>query len=355
MWGYSFANSNVHNQLAEQQITFPAPAAFAHPVAGSEITPSMIGTVSTYAGQPLVTGQQAEVYANDFIAVHLNEIGGGQTYAQLSAKALALPKGSAAYTAAEAKAQTVFQGTTLRGLLLEAYAFGTFATIALIGAIAALRPGRRSWPSWWPSVSGTLGALLTTRNSPCTPKLSGCWRASEPTETAKVIERSPPGLQSWGRVESRLSPDPSQFLCGSADSVFQPGMTFGTIPPGPLAGAEATSAIFQIYVVGTCRRSHDPGYEKSHDHLEVSEETPRRIERVGKAGAQSRCVVGGRGSNSTWCAHITSIDAGVADGSSHLRGTGTSGQSIRPIWPDHVDWTLGRGARAAESDSLLMN
>ncbi len=137
MWGYSFANSNVHNQLAEQQITFPAPAAFAHPVAGSEITPSMIGTVSTYAGQPLVTGQQAEVYANDFIAVHLNEIGGGQTYAQLSAKALALPKGSAAYTAAEAKAQTVFQGTTLRGLLLEAYAFGTFATIALIGAIAA--------------------------------------------------------------------------------------------------------------------------------------------------------------------------------------------------------------------------
>jgi hypothetical protein len=24
VWGYSFANSNVHNQLAEQQITFPA-------------------------------------------------------------------------------------------------------------------------------------------------------------------------------------------------------------------------------------------------------------------------------------------------------------------------------------------
>ena len=59
MWGYSFANSNVHNQLAEQQITFPTKAAFAHPVAGSEITPSMIGTVSKYAGQPLVTGQQA--------------------------------------------------------------------------------------------------------------------------------------------------------------------------------------------------------------------------------------------------------------------------------------------------------
>jgi hypothetical protein len=137
LWGYNFANSNVHNQLAEQQIVFPSKAAFAHPVPGSEITPSMIGTVSQYAGQPLVTGQQAEVYANDFIAVHLQEIGGGLTYAQLSAKASALPKGSAAYAAAEGKAQTVFQGTTLRGLLLEAYAFGTLATIALIAAISA--------------------------------------------------------------------------------------------------------------------------------------------------------------------------------------------------------------------------
>src|SRR6202050_3709857 len=100
VWGYSFANSNVHNQLAEQQITFPPAAAFAHPVAGTEITPSMVSTVGKYAGQPLVTGQEAEVYANDFIAVHLQEIGGGLSYAQLSAKAMALPKGSVAYTAA---------------------------------------------------------------------------------------------------------------------------------------------------------------------------------------------------------------------------------------------------------------
>jgi hypothetical protein len=137
MIGYNFANNNVHSQLAEQQIVFPTAAAFAHPVAGTEITPSMVGTVSKYAGQELTTGQQAQVYANDFIAVHLQEIGGGQTYAQLSAKAMALPKGSAAYTAAESKVQTVFQGTTLRGLLLEAYGFSVFATIALWGAIAS--------------------------------------------------------------------------------------------------------------------------------------------------------------------------------------------------------------------------
>ena len=137
LWGYSYANGTVHNQLAAQHITFPSQAAFAQAKAGSEITPSMIPSVSQYAGQQLVTGAQAEVYANDFIAVHLKEIGGGLSYAQLSAKAMALPKGSAAYTAAEATVQTVFQGTTLRGLLLEAYAFGTFATIALIAAIAA--------------------------------------------------------------------------------------------------------------------------------------------------------------------------------------------------------------------------
>ncbi len=135
--GYNFANNNVHSQLAEQQITFPPASAFAHPVAGSEITPSMIGTVSKYAGQQLTTGAQAEVYANDFIGVHIQEIGGGLTYAQLSDKAMALPKGSPAYTAAEAKVQTVFQGTTLRGLLLEAYGFSVFAEIALWGSIAA--------------------------------------------------------------------------------------------------------------------------------------------------------------------------------------------------------------------------
>jgi hypothetical protein len=136
MFGYSFANNYVHTQLAEQQITFPSAAAFAHPD-GQEITKAMTPTVSQYAGQQLLTGAQAQVYANDFIAVHLQGIGGGKTYSQLSAEALALPKGSAAYTAAEAKAQTVFQGTTLRGLLLEAYGFSLIATIALWCAIAA--------------------------------------------------------------------------------------------------------------------------------------------------------------------------------------------------------------------------
>jgi len=136
LWAYSFANSNVHNQLAEQQITFPPAAAFAHAQVGTEITPSMIPVISQYAGQQLVTGKQAEAYADHFIAVHLQEIGGGKSYAQLSATAMALPKGSAAYTKAEGTVSTVFQGTTLRGLLLEAYAFWQMGQIALFASIA---------------------------------------------------------------------------------------------------------------------------------------------------------------------------------------------------------------------------
>ena len=78
-WGHSFVNSNVRSELAQQQIYFPAKAAFAHAKAGTEITPSMIPSVSHYAGQQLVMGDQARVYANDFIAVHLSEMPYGRS------------------------------------------------------------------------------------------------------------------------------------------------------------------------------------------------------------------------------------------------------------------------------------
>src|SRR5437764_1802269 len=64
-WGHSFVNSNVHDQLAQQQIYFPPQAAFAHPKAGTGITASMIPSVSQYAGQQLLTGPHAKGYAND--------------------------------------------------------------------------------------------------------------------------------------------------------------------------------------------------------------------------------------------------------------------------------------------------
>jgi hypothetical protein len=132
-WGHSFVSSNVHDQLAQQQIYFPPKAAFAHPKSGGEITPSMIPSVSRFAGKQLLTGEQAKVYANNFIAVHLSEMPYGGVYSKISAAALANPKN----TQLAGLKQASFTGTTLRGLLLEAYAFATVGTIMLWGAIAS--------------------------------------------------------------------------------------------------------------------------------------------------------------------------------------------------------------------------
>jgi hypothetical protein len=132
-WGHSFVSSNVHSQLARQEITFPTKAAFAHPKAGTEITSAMIPSVSQYAGQQLLTGSQAEAYADHFIAIHLSEMPYGGVYAKISAAAIAAPTN----TSLKTLEQTSFQGTTLRGLLLEAYAFSMIGQIMLWGAIAS--------------------------------------------------------------------------------------------------------------------------------------------------------------------------------------------------------------------------
>ncbi|MGD0083152.1 MAG: hypothetical protein ABSD78_08140 [Acidimicrobiales bacterium] len=127
MWGYSFTISSVHSQLAQQQIFFPAKGS-------AELASPKIGPyLDQYAGQQLLTGPEAEAWANHFIAVHLGEMPYGGVYAKISTAAQANP-GNAGLAALE---QTSFQGTTLRGLLLEAYAFYTMGQIALYAAIAA--------------------------------------------------------------------------------------------------------------------------------------------------------------------------------------------------------------------------
>jgi hypothetical protein len=127
LWGHSFANSNVHSQLAEQQIVFPAKGSAA-------LAPAAIGPyLNKYAGQQLTTGPQAEAYANHFIGVHVTEIAGGQTYAQVSTKLQADPTNATL----KAQQQALFQGETLRGLLLSAYGFWKFGEIALWAAIAS--------------------------------------------------------------------------------------------------------------------------------------------------------------------------------------------------------------------------
>ena len=129
-YAHHFVHTQVYNQLAAEKIAFPAAgsaALAALPTADRTI-------VSQYAGQQLTTGAQAEVFADHYIAVHLRGIGGGQTYAELSAASIADPSNAAL----AAKVQTVFRGETLRGMLLNAYAFDAMATVANLAAVGAL-------------------------------------------------------------------------------------------------------------------------------------------------------------------------------------------------------------------------
>jgi hypothetical protein len=151
MVGYNFANDNVSQQLAAQKIFFPE--------ADNEgLKDPRIGPfVGKYAGQQLTTGAQAEAYANHYIGVHIADQGEGtdyqgKTYAELGSVqsglraeiATAKANNDPALAALETKLadvgstrDTIFKGETLRGLLLNAYAFWKVGQIALIAAVAA--------------------------------------------------------------------------------------------------------------------------------------------------------------------------------------------------------------------------
>ncbi len=158
-WGHVFTANEVHSQLAAQKIVFPA--------AGSASIKALpkadAAAMRVYAGQMMTTGAQAQTYADHFIKVHLGEIAKGQTYSQLSAKAMADPKNTALAGAVE----TVFKGTTLRGMLLNAYGFWQMGQIALIGAIASF-----------------IGAALLLVLS-----LFGVWHLRRAPETAEVFPK----------------------------------------------------------------------------------------------------------------------------------------------------------------------
>ena len=125
-WAQRYIAGEVRDQLAAQKIYFPASNS-------PEIAAPEFEAVRQYAGQQLTTGDQAKVYADRFIANHLEALGGGKTYAELSGEALARPDDPDL----AAKVQLMFRGETSRGLLLNAYAFGKMGNIAGYAAIAA--------------------------------------------------------------------------------------------------------------------------------------------------------------------------------------------------------------------------
>ena len=142
-----FADSYVHDQLAEQKISFTA----AEFLSDEEKTSSCL---IENAGTPLDSGKKAECYANDYIGMHLKGIGGGETYATIGAiqtkakTALADATAANASNVVELKAdldkitgqrETMFKGETLRGLLLTSYGFSIFGEkAALAGMLSFL-------------------------------------------------------------------------------------------------------------------------------------------------------------------------------------------------------------------------
>ncbi len=123
-WAANFTHSYVHDELTQQKISFPA--------AGSaSLSPTEFPDLQQYAGQAVDSGDKAKAYANGFIGRHLEAIGGGKTYSQVSALAQASPKDATL----AATVQTLFRGETLRGLLLNAWGWWTVGTYALYAAI----------------------------------------------------------------------------------------------------------------------------------------------------------------------------------------------------------------------------
>jgi hypothetical protein len=130
-WANSFITDNVRTQLSAERIFIPTVKS------GALDDPAIKPYLTKYAGQQLTTGEQAKAYADHFIAVHLKESTGNRTYSELSTASRANPDDQEL----AGLVQLSFRGETLRGLLLNAYAFGKMAQVAFVAAWIALSAG----------------------------------------------------------------------------------------------------------------------------------------------------------------------------------------------------------------------
>ncbi|HEX8732076.1 MAG TPA: hypothetical protein VF725_08445 [Ktedonobacterales bacterium] len=119
----NFTSTEIRNQLAPQQIYFPQNAKQGLPA-----------NLSAYAGQQVVNGDQAHAYAENYIGLHLKEIGQGHPYSYWSGQARAAtdPKVAAQD---QAIADTMFKGDTLRTMLNTAWTFSVIGQIAFYAGI----------------------------------------------------------------------------------------------------------------------------------------------------------------------------------------------------------------------------
>jgi len=140
-FGAAFANDSVQSQLANQNITFPVEAG---------LPSETKAQLTKWAGKQVTTGEMARDYSDLFILEHMNAaatavMGKPATYSEVSTSYMAAQRDGVTTPEQLQKIadlrETLFQGNTLRGMLLEAFAFGTLGVIAGYAAIAALVGG----------------------------------------------------------------------------------------------------------------------------------------------------------------------------------------------------------------------
>jgi hypothetical protein len=153
----NFATTMIQDQLSAQSVSFPGADQIK---TGGALDPAEFSQeIRDQAGKQVVDGNQARIYANDFLGKHLQTVAGGSTYATIGTKISAANAALAAASKTDpnyAKLQanvatlngqrdTLFKGETLRSMLLNAYGWwtiGVYTTYAGFGlmlvALAAL-------------------------------------------------------------------------------------------------------------------------------------------------------------------------------------------------------------------------
>lgn len=119
-WAHSFIGNMVQTELAAQKVYFPEKGS---PAFDAATYPEL----QKYAGQIVDTPDKAQAYANGYIGRHLAKVADGKVYSEVSAESMKNPTDAKL----QQQKQTLFQGETLRGILLTSgYGFGTVGKIA---------------------------------------------------------------------------------------------------------------------------------------------------------------------------------------------------------------------------------
>lgn len=134
VWASNYVGDQVGSQLSMQDITMPSAGAL------QKLPKEDAAALKEFAGQKMTTGVQAKAFSDHYILVHMNASSGNRTYEEVSSEFVTMSDEAKASPEGQKLGQlrqTLFMGSTLRGLLLNAYAFGTMGAVALWAGIGA--------------------------------------------------------------------------------------------------------------------------------------------------------------------------------------------------------------------------